>query len=145
MLVTKEIITREQEQELLANVPMWKQRATEYNGRYICTLDDVTFDFIPDGYKCVVNMYPPFTGIGAHIDDAALGPDIYVLSIGSDAMLKLFDGSQCTDYIIPARSLYVLKSEERFQYAHQIMGDNPYERVSMTFRETNKCLFLQSI
>jgi alkylated DNA repair dioxygenase AlkB len=86
--------------------------------------------------NCVINIYPPKTSIGIHIDDINLGPVIYGLSFGSSATLELQNprSSEKLLYLLEPNSLYVLKDKYRYDWCHQTYPDNINTRISITFR-----------
>jgi alkylated DNA repair dioxygenase AlkB len=90
----------------------------------------------PNINNCVVNVYPPKTCIGMHIDDINLGPVIYGLSLGSATTFELQNprSSEKVLYLLEPNSLYILEDEYRYDWCHKTRPDNINTRISITFR-----------
>lgn len=92
--------------------------------------------------QCIVNRYLPGEGIAYHTDDRRLfGPNILVVSLGSDVAMSFRHGSREVAVPIPRRSAYLLSGEARTAWQHEIparksdAGKRRGIRVSLTFRE----------
>lgn len=92
--------------------------------------------------QCIVNRYLPGEGIAFHTDDRRLfGPDILVVSLGSDvAMTFRHPGGRVVVVPVPRRSAYLMSGEARLRWQHEIpsrksdAGRRRGTRVSLTFR-----------
>ena len=96
--------------------------------------------------NAVINEYVPPLGIGSHTDYRDFGSAIACVSLASDVVMNVTkpDGRQRVSVHVPARSLWVLTGEARYQWEHGIaarLSDvidgerHPRSRrVSITFR-----------
>lgn len=87
--------------------------------------------------QAIVQMYPAGAGLGWHRDAPELGPVVIGVSLGSSATLKFAlqrssrDG--IVDIAVPARSVYVMTGEARYQWLHSLASVT-CTRISITFR-----------
>ncbi|MGZ4988175.1 MAG: alpha-ketoglutarate-dependent dioxygenase AlkB, partial [Limisphaerales bacterium] len=158
------------ERELLANVENgpweteWRRRIQQYglgyageHGRNASWLRDFPdwlnalarrvepfFDRFPE--NSVINEYIPPLGIGPHRDYPTFGPTVACVSLGSDILINFIHAERRlrVPVFVPARSLWVITGEARYQWQHSIatrLTDTVYgetrarsRRVSITFR-----------
>lgn len=86
------------------------------------------FDFNMVG----INEYYPGQRIDWHVDDAAGGEVIRVISLMSDAEIKFKNGGSLLSYALPRFSYSAFWGELRWGYQHSLMS--PDYRVSIVFR-----------
>jgi alkylated DNA repair dioxygenase AlkB len=102
------------------------------------------FDRFPE--NSVINEYIPPLGIGPHRDYPTFGATVACVSLGSDIVME-FIHPECglkVPVFVPARSLWVITGEARYQWQHSIAsrlndvinGERHARgrRVSITFR-----------
>ncbi|HET6146105.1 MAG TPA: alpha-ketoglutarate-dependent dioxygenase AlkB [Polyangia bacterium] len=86
---------------------------------------------------CTVLRYAPGAGIGWHTDNAAFGPTVLALSLGTAARLQLRRGGDDAgapfDLALEPRSLFVLAGEARAAWKHRLCPVQQ-ERYSVTVR-----------
>ena len=72
--------------------------------------------------NAVINEYVPPLGIGSHTDYRDFGSAIACVSLASDVVMNFTkpDGRQRVSVHVPARSLWVLTGEARYQWEHGI-------------------------
>jgi len=86
--------------------------------------------------QAIVQMYPAGAGIGWHRDAPELGPVVIGVSLGSSALLRFApqrDSPEVVNFAVPARSVYVMTGEARYQWLHSLAAVKS-ARVSITFR-----------
>jgi alkylated DNA repair dioxygenase AlkB len=93
--------------------------------------------------QCIVNRYLPGEGISHHTDDRRLfGPDILVLSLGSDVTMEFRPpgGGPEVPIRIPRRSAYLMSGEARNSWQHSLPARKKDgkevrgTRISITYR-----------
>ncbi len=79
---------------------------------------------VPD--HCMVNCYKGGIGLFQHVDALDFwGPWIVVLSCGASSILRLrhiFSTHVFFDVVIPSGALYVLQSDARYEWSHEILA-----------------------
>jgi alkylated DNA repair protein alkB family protein 8 len=165
-----DFITATEERELLANLDNgpwetdWRRRIQQYglgyggehggNASWIRDFPDwlmhlakrvePCFDRFPE--NSVINEYIPPLGIGPHRDYKTFGPTVACVSLGSDIVMDFIhpERDRKVPVFVPARSLWVITGEARYQWQHAIAsrltdvieGERRVRtrRVSITFR-----------
>ncbi len=106
--------------------------------------EDAPMERFPE--NCVINEYIPPQGIGPHRDYPDFGPTVSCVSLGSDIVMDFsHEGRRLRVPVhVPARSLWVLSGEARWEWTHGIAprlkdiikGERRARgrRVSVTFR-----------
>lgn len=165
-----DFINETEERHLLANVENgpwetdWRRRIQQYglgyagkHGRKASWTRDFPewlnalgkrvepfFDRFPE--NSVINEYIPPQGIGPHRDYPTFGPTVACVSLGSDIVMDFIHPERelRVSVFVPAKSLWVITGEARFQWQHAIAsrlsdvinGERKARerRVSITFR-----------
>jgi alkylated DNA repair dioxygenase AlkB len=156
-----DVITSDEEEQLLYNVE--KENIEKYvaNGRYIVRYGNSIYanyiksKTIPDYLiklsekliaagildempaSITINLYKPGCFIPPHIDDLNAGPVITILSIGSDAELVLTHGGESKSVLLPTKSVFQLKDEYRTIWMHSVPKVKK-RRISIVFRQEGK-------
>lgn len=95
--------------------------------------------------QCIVNEYYRNQGIAPHIDSHAFGPVIVSISLNAEASMIFDNGTYKHEYLIPQRSVLMMRDEARYKWKHGISKnvtyDNgtktkpaDYRRISLTYR-----------
>jgi len=94
--------------------------------------------------QCIINVYEPGEGIGAHIDDTRqFGDTVIIYSLGSDIEMEFspkFRTDKVVRIILKRRSKITLTDDARYNWTHCIKkrkSDNGIKRgirYSVTFR-----------
>lgn len=165
-----EFITESDERDLLANLDNgpwetdWRRRIQQYGLGYagehghkaswirdfpdwlnaLAKRVEPFFDRFPE--NSVINEYIPPLGIGPHRDYPTFGATVACVSLGSDIVMDFIHPERDlhVPVFVPARSLWVITGEARYQWQHSIStrlsdvvkGEKRARgrRVSITFR-----------
>jgi alkylated DNA repair dioxygenase AlkB len=170
--VRKNYVGAEEERELLAHIEQgpwetdWRRRIQQYGLGYAGehgakatwlrdfpewllprarrVAEDGGFERFPE--NCVINEYIPPLGIGPHRDYGAFGDKIACVSLASDIVTDFRNPktAQRVSVYVPARSLWVISREARWEWQHGIASRltdviegerrRRERRVSITFR-----------
>jgi alkylated DNA repair dioxygenase AlkB len=95
---------------------------------------DAPFDRFPE--NCVINEYLPGQGIAPHKDYPAFGSKVACVSLGSDVLLDFYsaDRKEKKSVDVPARSLWVIQGEARYQWLHGI-APRLHDRIGVERRK----------
>lgn len=88
----------------------------------------------------LINEYNQKDSLRFHFDDRHMYKELlFGLSMGCDCVFSLLREPKRVDILLPARSLYVLSGQSRYQFKHGIMkgGIKGERRVSITVRGIN--------
>lgn len=96
--------------------------------------NNIVFDSV------TINEYYPGQAINWHIDDIRAGPDIFIISLLSDAHLEFRKSktSEVFKFFVPRFSLTVFSDEIRYKYQHYLKADE--KRISIVFRNSKNCI-----
>jgi alkylated DNA repair dioxygenase AlkB len=123
---------------VIATFPGWLAELAQQVGR------DAGFERFPE--NCVINEYLPGQGIAPHKDYLNFGSKVACVSLGSHVSLDFYsaDRKEKRTVDVPARSLWVIEGEARYEWLHGIaprlhdkIGNERRKRgtrVSITFR-----------
>jgi alkylated DNA repair dioxygenase AlkB len=59
--------------------------------------------------------------VGWHIDNPKAGEKIVILSLLSDCIMQFRKDGAITEQALPARSLFIMEGDLRWQYQHRIL------------------------
>lgn len=146
-------ITKEQEQEILTNIPVGeKKNKKERNniiryGSNIPYKNNVISVEIPeylakfsqliDFDSVTINEYFPKQEIAYHVDSKQSGEIITVLSLLGEARMNFRQGSKGFHITLLPRTLIKLQGDLRWNWEHSISHINT-QRYSLVFRKSQK-------
>ena len=162
---TREVITKEIEEELIKNInnstwdTTYERKIQQYGFKYefnVRSIDKtisipqwligIRDEFHEDANQIIINHYTPGQGIAPHIDNFKFGDKIVIISLGSGCEME-FNGTKHHKQYLEQRSCLTLEGYARWKITHQIkkrksdIVDNKRkvrdERFSITFRIFN--------
>ena len=99
------------------------------------------FASAPHFNQSIFNSYAPGEGICAHVDLAAFGDGIAVLSFLSPGVMTFLRGTEHHDVVLCPGDLLTLHGEARWEWTHGIAGESLRgPRCSITLRSMAQCL-----
>lgn len=99
-------------------------------------LENKIKNFDTDSYnQLIINRYESKQGISKHIDSLIFGDSIICFSLGCDDTVIFSRDNEEIKVLIPRRSVYIMTSDSRYQYKHEIRPKVRHEsRYSLTYR-----------
>lgn len=99
--------------------------------------------------QCIVNEYYRSQGIAPHIDSPVFGPVIVSISLNAEASMIFDNGTYKHEYLIPQRSVLMMRDEARYKWKHCISKNvtynnntltkpTNYRRISLTYRTIDR-------
>ena len=85
--------------------------------------------------QCILNNYEIDQCISKHIDSLEFGPIIGCFTLGYSGIMRFSKDNIKYDIEVKPNSLYIMSSDARYLWTHEMLKNKNGRRISITFRQ----------